>query len=56
MKKISKSLVAVFAALGLTFTATPAVNAEPADQQVVAIIDSGFDTSQLGDSVIEKPV
>lgn len=52
MKKITKSLIAVFAALGLTFTATPAVNAEPADQQVVAIIDAGFEAERFGDSVI----
>jgi len=52
VKKISKSLIAVFAALGLVFTATPAVNAEPADQQVVAIIDAGFDAERFGDSVI----
>lgn len=54
MKKINKSLIAVFAALGLVFTATPAVNAETSDAPVVAIIDSGFDTSQLGDSVIQE--
>lgn len=52
MKKISKSLIAVFAALGMLFAATPAVNAEPADEQVVAIIDAGFDAERFGDSVI----
>lgn len=52
MKKISKSLIAVFAALGMLFAVTPAVNAEPADEQVVAIIDAGFDAERFGDSVI----
>lgn len=52
MKKINKSLIAVFAALGMVFTASPAVNAEPADEQVVAIIDAGFEAERFGDSVI----
>lgn len=42
----------VFAALGLLFAGTPAVNAEPADEQVVAIIDACFDAERFGDSVI----
>jgi hypothetical protein len=47
-----KKITAVFAALAIVgVSVTPS---QAADQLVIAIVDSGFDTSLLGDSVIQE--
>lgn len=52
IKTTIKKILSIFAIVGLSFTGSVAASAEEQDQQVVAIIDAGFDAERFGDSVI----
>lgn len=52
VKTTIKKVLSIFAIVGLSFTGSVAASAEEQDQQVVAIIDAGFDAERFGDSVI----